>query len=169
MWGMVLNRTRNICRLVSRHGQPQTCRLYTAAVGPLGSGGGSQQPAAGLGSLGLAPRLAAPLQRCSDPAVPHPPPTKQGLAWIGDDKRELRSMLCRWAPAFSKTLMCHLRKGEDLREELEVYGGGGVGVGVVMLFDRCGGAWGNWTLRHELREDGRGGVMPERVNAWQRG
>ncbi|PSC75582.1 UPF0187 chloroplastic [Micractinium conductrix] len=57
MWGMVLNRTRNICRL--------------------------------------------------------------GLAWIGDDKRELRSMLCRWAPAFSKTLMCHLRKGEDLREELE--------------------------------------------------
>ena len=65
--------------------------------------------------------------------------------------------------------MCHLRKGEDLREELEVGGGGGVGVGVVMLFDPCGGAWGNWTLRHELREDGRGGVMPERANAWQRG
>lgn len=29
-------------------------------------------------------------------------------------------MLLRWAPAFSKSLMCHLRKGEDLREELEV-------------------------------------------------
>lgn len=57
MWGMVLNRTRDICRLA--------------------------------------------------------------LTWIGDDKRELRSMLLRWAPAFGKSLMCHLRKGEDLRQELE--------------------------------------------------
>ena len=32
-------------------------------------------------------------------------------------------MLCRWTPAFSRSLMTHLRKGEDLREELKVRGG----------------------------------------------
>jgi hypothetical protein len=29
-------------------------------------------------------------------------------------------MLCRWVPAFSKTLMCHLRTDRDLRKELDV-------------------------------------------------
>ncbi|GAB4816433.1 hypothetical protein N2152v2_003479 [Parachlorella kessleri] len=45
--------------------------------------------------------------------------TRQGLAWIPEDKPELRAMLCRWVPAFSKSLMCHLRPGEDIRKELE--------------------------------------------------
>lgn len=34
----------------------------------------------------------------------------------------MRALLLRWAPAFSKALMCHLRKGEDLRQELQVRG-----------------------------------------------
>ncbi|KAL4434404.1 hypothetical protein ABPG75_000845 [Micractinium tetrahymenae] len=42
-----------------------------------------------------------------------------GLAWVGEEERHLRALLLRWAPAFSKSLMCHLRKGEDLRQELE--------------------------------------------------
>lgn len=42
-----------------------------------------------------------------------------GLAWVGEEERHVRALLLRWAPAFSRALMCHLRKGEDLREELE--------------------------------------------------
>ncbi|KAL4428568.1 hypothetical protein ABPG77_008880 [Micractinium sp. CCAP 211/92] len=42
-----------------------------------------------------------------------------GLAWVGDEERHVRALLLRWAPAFSKALMCHLRKGEDLRQELQ--------------------------------------------------
>jgi hypothetical protein len=33
-------------------------------------------------------------------------------------------MMVRWTPAFSKSLMCHLRKGEDLRDEVKVGGRG---------------------------------------------
>lgn len=44
---------------------------------------------------------------------------RQGLAWIPSSQSALRSALCRWVPAFSKALLCHLRKGEDLRKELE--------------------------------------------------
>ncbi|GAB4823046.1 hypothetical protein N2152v2_010092 [Parachlorella kessleri] len=44
---------------------------------------------------------------------------RQGLAWIPAERAGLRDMLCRWVPAFSKALMCHLRKGEDLSKELE--------------------------------------------------
>jgi hypothetical protein len=29
-------------------------------------------------------------------------------------------MLCRWVPAFSKALMCHLRRDKSLRQELQV-------------------------------------------------
>lgn len=48
----------------------------------------------------------------------------------------MRALLLRWAPAFSRALMCHLRKGEDLREELEV-GGGGFGA----LVEGCSCVW----------------------------
>ncbi|KIY95575.1 hypothetical protein MNEG_12386 [Monoraphidium neglectum] len=44
---------------------------------------------------------------------------RQGLSYIPDDRQDLRDMLCRWTPAFSRSLMTHLRKGEDLREELK--------------------------------------------------
>ena len=50
-----------------------------------------------------------------------PPP--QGLAWIPEDrpaKEQLRGMLCRWVPAFSRALMCHLRRDADLERELQV-------------------------------------------------
>lgn len=47
---------------------------------------------------------------------------RQGLVWIPQDKPHLREMLCRWVPAFSKCLMCHLRKGDDLKLELETVG-----------------------------------------------
>lgn len=48
--------------------------------------------------------------------------TRQGLAWIPEDKPEMKEMLCRWVCAFSKCLMCHLRKGDDLVKELENVG-----------------------------------------------
>ncbi|KAI8476730.1 MAG: Bestrophin, RFP-TM, chloride channel-domain-containing protein [Monoraphidium minutum] len=41
-----------------------------------------------------------------------------GLSYIPEERQDLRDMLVRWTPAFSRSLMCHLRKGEDLREEL---------------------------------------------------
>ncbi|KAI8464599.1 MAG: Bestrophin, RFP-TM, chloride channel-domain-containing protein [Monoraphidium minutum] len=44
---------------------------------------------------------------------------RQGLTYIAPERWHLRDMLVRWAPAFSKALMCHLRKGNDLREELQ--------------------------------------------------
>ncbi|GAB4818998.1 hypothetical protein N2152v2_006044 [Parachlorella kessleri] len=44
--------------------------------------------------------------------------TRQGLAWIPNDRPEMKDMLCRWVPAFSKALMCHLRPGEDAAKEL---------------------------------------------------
>ncbi|KAI8466344.1 MAG: Bestrophin, RFP-TM, chloride channel-domain-containing protein [Monoraphidium minutum] len=44
---------------------------------------------------------------------------RQGLSYIPEDKPELREMLVRWTPAFSRALMCHLRKGEDLRDEVK--------------------------------------------------
>ncbi len=66
------------------------------------------------------PCPVASTQIASSAALPSFSLFPQGLTWISDDKRELRSMLLRWAPAFGKALMCHLRKGEDLREELEV-------------------------------------------------
>lgn len=40
-------------------------------------------------------------------------------------QRPLREMLVRWVPAYSRALMCHLRKGEDLEQELQVRGGEG--------------------------------------------
>ncbi|KIY92105.1 hypothetical protein MNEG_15858 [Monoraphidium neglectum] len=49
---------------------------------------------------------------------------RQGLSYIPEDKPELREMMVRWTPAFSKSLMCHLRKGEDLRDEVKVGGRG---------------------------------------------
>ena len=45
---------------------------------------------------------------------------RQGLAYISPEQAPLRAMLCRWVPAFSKALMCHLRKGQDLRREVQV-------------------------------------------------
>ncbi|KIY98116.1 hypothetical protein MNEG_9845 [Monoraphidium neglectum] len=44
---------------------------------------------------------------------------RQGLSYISPDCWQLRDMLCRWTPAFSRALMCHLRKGNDLRQELQ--------------------------------------------------
>lgn len=45
-------------------------------------------------------------------------------------QRPLREMLGRWVPAYSRALMCHLRKGEDLGTELQVGpAGGSVHVG----------------------------------------
>lgn len=44
---------------------------------------------------------------------------RQGLTWIPEEEAELRAMLCRWAPAFLKAVMVHLRKDGDLRAELE--------------------------------------------------
>ncbi|GAB4817996.1 hypothetical protein N2152v2_005042 [Parachlorella kessleri] len=42
-----------------------------------------------------------------------------GLAWIPKERTKLRAMLCRWVPAFGKTMMCHLRRDEDLEKELK--------------------------------------------------
>ncbi len=44
----------------------------------------------------------------------------QGLAYIPEEQTELRDMLCRWTPAFSKTLMCHLRNENEPAKELQV-------------------------------------------------
>ena len=62
------------------------------------------------------------------PQVPTPlasaPPTRcfipQGLGYIPDSQPELQNMLCRWTVAYSRSLMCHLRPGENLEEELKV-------------------------------------------------
>ncbi|KAI8467194.1 MAG: Bestrophin, RFP-TM, chloride channel-domain-containing protein [Monoraphidium minutum] len=43
---------------------------------------------------------------------------RQGLTHIGQEQQELRAMLCRWVAAFSRALMCHLRRDRDAREEL---------------------------------------------------
>lgn len=59
---------------------------------------------------------------CHAPSCSLPDPLPQGLTYFPDDKMELKDMLCRWTPAFSKTLMCHLRKDNDLGEELRVRG-----------------------------------------------
>lgn len=44
--------------------------------------------------------------------------TRQGLGYIPDSQPELQNMLCRWTIAYSRSLMCHLRPGENLEEEL---------------------------------------------------
>ena len=50
------------------------------------------------------------------------PFVNQGLSYFPDDRPDLRDMLCRWTPAFSKSLMCHLRKDSDLEQELQASG-----------------------------------------------
>ncbi|PSC69999.1 low-CO2 inducible [Micractinium conductrix] len=44
---------------------------------------------------------------------------RQGLGYIPDSQPELQNMLCRWTVAYSRSLMCHLRPGENLEEELK--------------------------------------------------
>ncbi|PSC67432.1 UPF0187 chloroplastic [Micractinium conductrix] len=44
--------------------------------------------------------------------------TRQGLAYIPEDQPELQEMFCRWVVAYSRSLMCHLRAGENLEREL---------------------------------------------------
>jgi hypothetical protein len=70
---------------------------------------------------------------------------RQGLSYFPSDRPELKEMLVRWTPAFSKSLMCHLRKDDDYVEVLKVracVGGGGKGFGgglwerVVLQFGR---------------------------------
>lgn len=41
-------------------------------------------------------------------------PCAQGLGYIPDSQPELQNMLCRWTIAYSRSLMCHLRPGENL-------------------------------------------------------
>lgn len=48
----------------------------------------------------------------------------QSLTWVPDDKGYLRDVFCRWVPAYSKALLCHLRYGADISKELEVRPGG---------------------------------------------
>jgi hypothetical protein len=43
----------------------------------------------------------------------------QGLAFIPEGLLQHREMLCRWVPAFSRTLMCHVRKDGDVARELQ--------------------------------------------------
>ena len=57
---------------------------------------------------------------CPTGPMPHAHP--QGLTHISQERAELRTMLCRWVPAFAKTLMCHLRRDRDLYQELQVRG-----------------------------------------------
>jgi hypothetical protein len=54
---------------------------------------------------------------------------RQGLSYFPADRPELKEMLVRWTPAFSKSLMCHLRKDDDYTDVLKVGGGGGRGRG----------------------------------------
>ena len=56
---------------------------------------------------------------------------RQGLSYFPAEAVELKAMLCRWVMAFSRTLMCHLRKGSDVAAELKVraWGRGEGGVG----------------------------------------
>ncbi|GAB4817593.1 hypothetical protein N2152v2_004639 [Parachlorella kessleri] len=42
-----------------------------------------------------------------------------GLTYMPAEQAELRVMLCRWVPAFSKTLMCHLRNEHEPAKELQ--------------------------------------------------
>ncbi|PRW33726.1 UPF0187 chloroplastic [Chlorella sorokiniana] len=44
---------------------------------------------------------------------------RQGLGYIPPEQEELQKMLVRWTVAYSRSLMCHLRPGEDLRVELK--------------------------------------------------
>ena len=44
---------------------------------------------------------------------------RQGLGYIPDSQPELQNMLCRWIMAYSRSLMCHLRPGENLEAELK--------------------------------------------------
>ncbi|KAL4435491.1 hypothetical protein ABPG77_006253 [Micractinium sp. CCAP 211/92] len=44
---------------------------------------------------------------------------RQGLGYIPDSQPELQNMLCRWTIAYSRSLMCHLRPGENLEAELK--------------------------------------------------
>lgn len=46
----------------------------------------------------------------------------QGLTWFPAGRPDLRDMLCRWVPAFSRALMCHVRKGSNVEKELQVGG-----------------------------------------------
>ena len=50
------------------------------------------------------------------------PFVNQGLSYFPDDRPDLRDMLCRWTPAFSKSLMCHLRKDDSYSEALKARG-----------------------------------------------
>ncbi|GAB4816315.1 hypothetical protein N2152v2_003361 [Parachlorella kessleri] len=44
---------------------------------------------------------------------------RQSLAWIPEDRAQHRDMLCRWVPAFSRVLMCHVRRHGDPERELQ--------------------------------------------------
>jgi predicted membrane chloride channel (bestrophin family) len=44
---------------------------------------------------------------------------RQALGYIPASQPELQDMFCRWLVAYCRSLMCHLRPGEDLRAELE--------------------------------------------------
>ena len=44
---------------------------------------------------------------------------RQGLTYFPEDRPELKEMVTRWTPAFSKSLMCHLRKDDDFTEVLK--------------------------------------------------
>ncbi|KAL4421269.1 hypothetical protein ABPG75_010560 [Micractinium tetrahymenae] len=44
--------------------------------------------------------------------------TRQALGYIPAHQPELQDMFCRWVVAYSRSLMCHLRPGEDLEGEL---------------------------------------------------
>jgi hypothetical protein len=84
MWGLVLNRMRDICRLVRGRAWGEKRAARTGCRCSL-----------------LAHRLsltAARQLRCRHclatmtPVLSLPP---QGLSWISDEQRELRAMLCR--------------------------------------------------------------------------
>ncbi|EFN53823.1 hypothetical protein CHLNCDRAFT_32075 [Chlorella variabilis] len=45
--------------------------------------------------------------------------TRQALGYVPESQPELRSMLVRWSIAYPRALMCHLRPGENIEEEVK--------------------------------------------------
>jgi predicted membrane chloride channel (bestrophin family) len=45
--------------------------------------------------------------------------TRQALGYVPESQPELRSMLVRWSITYPRALMCHLRPGENIEEEVK--------------------------------------------------
>lgn len=62
----------------------------------------------------------------------------QAITYVPEEENELVEMYKRWAMAYSRTLMCHLREDENLAEALKVRFAGSLVAVQPALWLFCG-------------------------------